>query len=185
MYQQSGNFFRMPDHSAFYKVRTGMQWGKRWMIDFLVQLGRAWDSDIYWQIDESGNYSQIPLGDISVEGGSPPRWKVPRVGGHVSHRCGVDVDIYVISKDGTPTSKSFYGSTNYDLARTKELGRLILKIGKQDLEKVLIGGDDLVSYLKTKETEYGHSNVIEHDPGAMHLNHFHIRLKNKDGDKSC
>lgn len=185
MYEQSGSYFKMPDMSAIKKVRTGMQWGKRWMIDFLLRLGREWDSDIYWQFETADNYAPIPLGDISVEGGSPPRWKVPKVGGHVSHRCGVDADIYVISKDGVARERMAYGLPGFDLTRTKELGRLILKNGSPDLEKVLIGGEKLVEYLVEQEGRYGMEGVIDPDPSTMHHNHFHIRLRNKDGDQTC
>ena len=34
-----------------------------------------------------------------------------------------------------PSQRIAYGMPNYDLARTKELGRLIIKHGKADLEK--------------------------------------------------
>ncbi len=185
MYEQHGNFYKMPDVGGIHKVRTGMEWGKRWMIDFLMRLVAEWNKDIYWQFDIGDNYADIPLGDISVKGGSPPRWKVAKVGGHVSHRCGIDVDIYSIAKDGMPSQRIAYGMPNYDLARTKELGRLIIKHGKADLEKILLGGDKLAEYLTAEAEKESIAHVIDNDKSGMHHNHFHIRLINRDADKSC
>lgn len=180
MSKRAGDYYEMPEFSPFKKVRTGMEWGKRWLIDFLMQLGREWDEGFYEQIEQYGNYSQIPLGDISHKGGSPPRSVKPKVGGHSSHRCGRDVDIYVISKDGVPRKHMAYGWKGFDLGRTQELGRLILKVGGHELEKVLIGGADLGSYLREQERALGLSGVIDEDSSGMHHNHFHIRMKNKD-----
>jgi murein endopeptidase len=174
------SYYKMPEAYGITKVRHGMVWGKRHMIEFLIKLARLWTQDPYWQIDLRGKMADIPLGDISVEGGSPPRWKVPKVNGHSSHRCGIDVDIYVLSQDGTPSQTVTHKSPNYDFERTEELAKLIVTAGGTDLDEVFIGDDRLVSTMKDQAAKRGVSFKSTKD-SPMHDNHFHIRLVNKDG----
>lgn len=179
-------YYKMFDLFGVTRVRTSMEWGKHFMIDFLNKLGRGWGRDPYWQYDDFDNWADIPLGDISQDGGGPRRSKVPRFHGHSSHRCGVDVDIFVIAKDGVSRKNVAYGQQSFDLARTKLLGRAILTNGGSDLEKIFIGGTDMVEFMQDESKKLGiPQGVIHPDSSGMHHNHFHVRLKNKDGDKMC
>jgi murein endopeptidase len=178
-------YYQMPDLYGIAKVRKGMVWGKRHMIEFLIRLEREWTRDFYWQLDTHNNFAKVPLGDISLEGGSPPRSVVPKVNGHSSHRCGIDVDIYVISQDAVPREKVTHQmATVYDLQRTLELGKAILAAGGKDVADVFIGDERVVQSMRSQSAAMG-LNLKVHQDSPMHDNHFHIRLENKDNDPSC
>ncbi len=177
------NYYTIRDRYGLQKVRTGMVWGKDRMIQFLENLADDWGVDPYWQYEIADNWADIPLSDISQEGGGPRRSKVHRFGGHVSHRCGIDVDIYVIRKDGDASKRTYYGHKTYDLERTKILAEKILIHGASDLEKIFITGDDVIDFMKNESKKLGLAGVIH--PDKHHADHFHVRLKNKQKDPMC
>lgn len=179
-------YFTMREPFGITRVRTGMVWGKHFMIQFLKNLGAEWGRDPYWQFDDSGNWADIPLGDISVEGGGPKRSVKNEFNGHNSHRCGVDVDIYVIGKDGIPSESVIFGKDNFDFERTKLLATAILEHGSSDIDLIFIGGDELVEFMISEAERIGLSKrIISNDKTGEHHNHFHVRLKNKDRDLMC
>jgi murein endopeptidase len=193
---KDARYFRLADLFGFAWLNTAgveMIWGKKHMIEFLIKLEKQWTDPfdkVYEQIDHYGNFAKIPLGDISREGGGPSRSQVERFAGHKSHRCGVDIDIFVIGKSGYPSrhlmpskdnSGEYNDSGEYDFKRTSELATAILIAGGQEITDIFIGDKRLVKLLNDKKSQH---TKIWHD-SPQHDNHFHIRLQNKDHDTMC
>ncbi len=136
-------------------------------------------------LETRDNFAPIPLGDISVKGGSPPVWEKELVNGHRSRRCGYDVDIYVIGMDGKPSERVTWRHKDvYDLERTMELAKAIMTVGGMNLKEIWIGDDRLVQSMRDHARNNGLPARIHRDT-PMHDNHFHIRLWNKDNDPRC
>lgn len=190
-------YYKLPDLFGFAKVLNRMIWGKKHMIEFLVKLEKLWTGgmdSVYEQIETHGNFAKIPIGDISKEGGGPPRSndankdvksggdkKVYRFNGHRSHRCGVDIDIYVVSTTGQPSSQITPETGNFDFERTSELARAILIAGGKDITDIWIGDKRLVKLLNDQKQQ--HTKIWADSP--QHDNHFHVRLQNKGNDQMC
>ncbi len=179
-------YILMGEPFGIHKVRHNMEWGKKKLVDFLNKLSQEWGRNPYWQYDEYGNWADIPLGDISRKGGGPKRSKVKKFGGHGSHRCGWDVDLYYIAKDGVPRESADYRYEKiFDLERTNLLGKAILKHGGTNLEKIFVGGQNVVNFMYEEAAKMGLSQIIDNDSSGMHHNHFHVRFKNLDKDLMC
>lgn len=183
--QKDPRYFRLPELFGFSSLAgPGMIWGKRNMIEFLMKLEHLWTTpfdNVYEQISDHGNFAKIALGDISRDGGGPSRRTAPRFHGHKSHRCGVDIDIFVIGKSGLPNKGLRPIMNEYDFERTSELATAILSAGGNDITDIFIGDKRLVALLGSKKPKQ--TRIWQDTP--QHDNHFHIRLKNNDKDPMC
>ena len=103
------NYYKIPDlasgvaHAPFH--RTSRLWGRKSMIDFLINLGWWWDFS--WNPYDKFVQSTIYIGDISPDGGaSNEPGRDPVEPHHKTHKNGHDVDIFFIRKDGKPEKTS-------------------------------------------------------------------------------
>ncbi len=176
------DFYEVPHLWGIHRVRHELVWGRPWMIHFLEALDREWTKLMYWQIEKRTGFAKIPLGDISRNGGGPQRAPEGHADhefkGHVSHRDGVDVDIYYIGADGRPLETRDarivgYAASGYDQERTKDLGFAILKAGGTHIERIFLAAGD--TYLVQEMKKKAHPKIKWH-VDSMHNNHFHVRL---------
>lgn len=142
-------------------------WGKLYMIEFLIDLGFLWDlsHNPYKQLVES----PILLGDISPDGGAHPN-RDP-VKDHKSHKKGVDVDIFILCKDGKAKNINYTNKREYDFERTLKLAELIFQAAKRKnvvIDKAWYDDVDVQKNFK------GRLNIL-----GGHADHFHIRLMEK------
>ncbi len=143
-----GHFFIKP------RFRFGFLWGKRHMIDFLMDL-----SDIWGYIEPNHPFG---IYDISKEGGGSI--------GHRSHRKGIDVDIYVIRQDGKEAWTHYKKPDEYDRERTIELAKLVYDTaGPHMIDKFYFDDQKVIDAVPG----------VAKAPNAPkeHGDHFHIRLK--------
>jgi murein endopeptidase len=188
----SEGWYRMPtlagvEYATFRKARPPHDWvwGKRHMIAF---LGRVWEEWMlaFWtsQTEEFGNSAPILLGDISPEGGVGPTGSVKiskqqkaarfRVRGHVSHKDGIDADIYFVRKDGRNAATHFVlDPAGFDLARTTILAKCIFRASRGDVERVFCDIGDIIKQIAPRPPRVLQFGPVE---AAPHGDHFHIRL---------
>ena len=114
---------------APWRLATGRFWGRLHTIEYLIRLAGIWSvaDNLYGQIEENGNYAPVLLGDVAPEGGEKNRWD--KCEDHKSHRSGVDIDIYLIRKDGLPAPTHISDTLNYDYGRSTELAKAIYAAG--------------------------------------------------------
>jgi murein endopeptidase len=142
-------------------------WGKLHMIEFLTDLGFLWDlsHNPYRKLVQS----PILLGDISPDGGAHPS-RDP-VDDHSSHKKGVDVDIYILCKDGKAKRIGYKNKEQYDFERTLKLAELIFQAAKRKnvvIDKAWYNDEDVQKNFNGRlQTLGGHDD------------HFHIRLMEK------
>jgi murein endopeptidase len=145
----------LPYLNRAYWRNNDINWGKRHMIDFLIKLHDAWILDFRTKVS-----SPIIYGDISLNGGGDLRPS------HNSHRTGVDVDIFIIRKDGGNKPTDFGWKDQYDFDRTLRLAQLIVRVAGKDLEKLFYDDQDVKNKVKEATSSEG-----------PHRDHLHIRLK--------
>ena len=183
------DFFKMPPmfgiQIAPWRASNQRVWGKRHMIEYLIRLATDWGAadNMYDQIDEHGNFALILLGDIAPDGGH--KNKADPMNDHKSHRSGVDVDIYVIRKDGKADRTNISDKTAYDFKRTLALAKAIYAAGNPDLvDKVFFDDQDVIAELKKmgirttgRDTGRPATATSPALPPTPHQDHFHVRLK--------
>lgn len=162
-------YWKMPPGPGHYfdedRRKYDHFWGKRHMIDFLMELSETWG---YFEPDHP-----FGIGDISKECGGEMR------AGHLSHRRGVDVDIYVIRKDGLQKRTHYLRrdkddptKDEYDQKRTTELAQLVFDtVGRHMVDKFFFDDPDV------QRAVGGITNPW--NARDQHGDHFHIRLKAK------
>jgi hypothetical protein len=151
---QSG-FVLLPARGPGWMSNEGTPDSQRWgvpkLIEALVVVAAEWK--------RRGNTMPLVYGDISLRYGGhfPP---------HVSHREGIDVDIRPI---GYKPGRSFYGGTNYNRAKTRELIKLIINNGVLPVgmanNKIQIGFQDPVLVGEGLTLDW-----------SGHKDHFHVRF---------
>ncbi len=173
--------------------RERMVWGRPWMIQFLEALHREWiEKWMYSQREYRTDFAKIPLGDISRNGGGPPRTPDKthpnhRLHGHLSHRDGVDVDLFYIGTDGMPIARRHPQLTGFDTDRTMELGFAILKAGGKRIERIFPAVAEPKSGYMIEGRRFTLLQAMQRRAGAIHPgikwhtdeihnNHFHVRL---------
>jgi hypothetical protein len=180
------DFFRMPEGPGHHLAMAycGHQWGKMPVIQLLIRVSEEWHR----------RYPNRPfgLGDISAEDGA----KI----GHLSHREGVDFDVYVlradrlrelvrhgytkhelVGTDGTKKPGKFRPTTwdhpFYSREWTRELIELFIDTaGAEKINLVIFNDREVVSAVKARSgVRIGTDEEL--NPGhRVHDDHFHIRL---------
>lgn len=172
---------------APWRLSTGRFWGRLHTVEYLIRLAAIWATadETYGQIEEHGNFAPILLGDMAPEGGEKNRWD--KCEDHKSHRSGVDLDIYLVRKDGMPAKTDISDTLFYDYERSLDLARAIYAAGTSTalgVERVFF--DD--GTMNTKLAGEGIGPPAP-DPGrpatatspalppTPHRDHFHVRLR--------
>lgn len=157
---KNDKYYKLP-HLAYLKRtywrNNDIKWGKRHMIDFLIKLHAAWILDFRTNVS-----SPIFYGDISLNGGGDLRPS------HESHRTGVDVDIFIIRKDGRNKPTDFGWKDQYDFDRTLRLAQLIVLVAGTSLVKLFYDDQDVKDKVKQATSSAG-----------PHRDHLHVRLRER------
>lgn len=124
---------------------TPRQYGLPDTIRALQAIGAAWH-----QAHPQG--PRIGISDLSLQGGG-------RIGGHVSHQKGVDVDIWPVRNDGRE-ERVVYQSSSYSRSLTQELVNLIRANGVLRVQYIFFNDPQVT----------GVSKWPNHD------NHLHVRF---------
>lgn len=172
---------------APWRLATGRFWGRLHTIEYLIRLANLWSvaDNLYGQIEESGNYAPILLGDVAPEGGEKNRWD--KCQDHKSHRSGVDLDIYLVRKDGLPAPTHISDPLNYDYGRSLELAKAIFAAGQGvplGVERVFFDEQRMLDDLGAlgigpigKDPGRPATETTPKLPPTPHRDHFHVRLK--------
>jgi hypothetical protein len=181
---------------APWRLGNERVWGKRHTIEFLIRLAKEWLYAL------RTDFAPILLGDIAPEGGERNPWD--KVTDHKSHRSGVDMDIYILRKDGMPLSAAIpasslirdpikraeaekkEGEVPYDRPRTTTLLRTVYKVaGPGGIVQVFF--DDQAAIDALRKDPLGITTIApdtgRHDETGKliqlptpHRDHFHVRL---------
>jgi len=194
-------WFRTPPlfglQTAPWRVGQGFEWGKRHTIEYLIRLASEWVLHFrIGQVQQYGNSAPILLGDIGPEGGAQSKLGQLMIQKkwHKSHNSGVDLDLYVIRKDGQPEPTSIDDVDNpnanyvgsYDRARTTELAKVIHRAARPgEIVQVFFDDYDVINALRplgitTMGPDTGRIDLVTKkliQPPTPHKDHFHVRLK--------
>lgn len=174
-------WFRLPPifgvQPAPWRMSEGFDWGMRHTIDYVIRLADAWGTadSLYGQIERHGNYAPLLLGDIAPLGGasSPLGQEMIRNKWHKSHNSGVDLDLFVLRKDGAAAT-SAVGGDGYDRERTTALAHAIYDVGGRLVQQVFFDDDKVIQALRRRGI-----TTIGPDTGPVptpHRDHLHVRL---------
>lgn len=136
--------------------------GDEALRQLLIQSGLTWN-----QSHASPRFGVL---DISKQGGGP-------FTGHASHQNGLDADIRYVLNDGVEAGLDLQTqSAAYSRQLTIELLNLLAASGQ--VEKVFV---DPAAQI-TQSDVPGTTVVV--DSSGTHVNHFHVRIIDPDGDDS-
>lgn len=160
------DYYRIPDSTlgleiAKWRAPVKRVWGKRPLIDLLIELGMEWNLSF-----RTDSPPPVLVGDVSPEGGASKN-RDP-VKDHSSHKTGVDVDIYVFRLDGKSDRTSILDKKQYDQKGTLKMIELVFALAQRSnvtIDKFFFND----AAAKTI------SPIIQHWPN--HEDHFHMRIK--------